>query len=122
MDAATLTFGIKDVVALVLGAATIVGFYFAMKNTNEKNQDLANSALKKADDFKKEMEDEHTKIRKELGEKEVSLYQKIAEVKLENKENHEKLSSQISIMATDISSISKGVSELTGYIKAKKES
>lgn len=139
MDAATLTFGIKDVVAIVVGVITIVSFIYALVKSSDKNQTLALQALSEIADHKKITEekflhaknakkanidmifDEINKAKDELDKKETSIYTKISEVKLDQKEAHDKLSTQINAMSTQLTLIGNGMSELTGYIKAKKE-
>jgi len=139
MDAATLTFGIKDVVAIVLGVITILGFLYALKNSNEKNKALAEQALLAVADLQKTSDekflhaknskkaniqfimDEIAQVKTDVEKKETSIYNKITEIRTEQKEGHDKLSAQITTMSTQLTLISNNMSELTGYIKAKKE-
>jgi hypothetical protein len=139
MDAATLTFGIKDVVAIIVGVISIASFIWALKNSNEKNHAIANQALNEVDALEKSMDekilheknskkaniqflmDEIAQVKAEVEKKETIIYNKITEIRTEQKEGHDKLSSQILLMTAQLNTIGNNVSELTGYTRAQKE-
>lgn len=139
MDAATLTFGIKDVVAIVIGVAGALAFIYALKNSAEKNKVLAEQALAAVTALQKSTDekflhaknskkanielimDEIEQVKSDVEKKETSIYTKISEIRTEQKEGHDKLSAQITTMSTQLTLIGNNMSELTGYIKAKKE-
>ena len=139
MDAATLTFGIKDVVAIVIGALSISGFIWALKISNRDNKALAQQALTAIEDLRvvtdekflhaknskkaniQFLMDEIADAKADVEKKESSIYSKITEIRTEQKEGHEKLSNQILVMSTQLSTIGNGVAELTGYMRAQKE-
>jgi len=139
MDAATLTFGIKDVVAIIVGVISMASFIWALKSSNEKNKALATQALVEVAELQKTTDekflhaknskkaniqflmDEIADAKAEVEKKESSIYSKITEIRTEQKEGHDKLSSQILVMSTQLNTIGNGVAELTGYMRAQKE-
>lgn len=139
MDAATLTFGIKDVVAIILGVISIASFIWALKNSNEKNKALATQALSEIAELQKTTDekflhaknskkatiqflmDEIADAKADVEKKETAIYSKITEIRTEQKEGHDKLSNQILVMSTQLNTIGNGVAELTGYMRAQKE-
>lgn len=139
MDAATLTFGIKDVIAIILAVISVASFIWALKSSNEKNKAMATRALQEIEELEKSTDekilheknskkantqflmDEIADIKKEVEKKETTIYNKITEIRTEQKEGHDKLSNQILIMTAQLNTIGNNVSELTGYMRAQKE-
>lgn len=150
MDVTHITFGIKDVVAIVSGVITVVSFVFAIKHNNEKTQTRLEGAEKKIDDtdkyhqrelldFRKEVDEkflhaknakkanimaiyeEINRNREDFKEKEGQIYSKIEDIRAEQKVSHDKMSTKLDALATQMSTMNSNLAELTGYIRAKKE-
>ena len=110
MDVNTITFGIKDVVAILIGAITLYGILSAHKRSTEKLESRMDANEKANSDLKSDLE-----------KKELLIYAKITEVRDEQRDAHDKLSSKIDAIGTEVTKISSNLSELAGYLKAKKE-
>jgi hypothetical protein len=57
----------------------------------------------------------------EFKEKEAQIYGKIEEIRKEQKDSHEKMSTKLDALSTQMNLVSTNLAELTGYIRAKKE-
>jgi len=143
MDVTSLTFGIKDVVAIVAAVISIVSFIFAMKHSNEKNKTRLLTAENKIQEhvaankealtiFKTEVEEKFMharnskkanvmRIYEDLTKVEESFQDEIKEIKSEQKTAHDKMSTKLDTLSTQMSTMNSSLAELTGYIRAKKE-
>lgn len=121
MEVTNLTFNIKDVITIVLGMASALGFYYALKrqvenlsndlNHLQKKQDGEyNSVIKAMNDHK-----EHTDKAEGL------IYKRIDEIRQEQKTAHDKIELKIDAMSTSLSAMNTSLAELTGYLKAQKD-
>lgn len=121
MEITNLTFNIKDVITIVVGIGSFLGFYYALKRSVEKvSNDLEDLESKQEQDHQSVMG--AMKERKEDSDKKEQLiYKRIDEIKEEQKAAHEKLEVKIDAMAGHLSAMNTNLSELTGYIKAKKD-
>lgn len=120
MDATMLTFGIKDVITIVIGVCTFLGFYYALKRSVEKvSNDL--------DDLEEKQERDHNIVMKAIKEhrddsdkRELKIYERIDHIRKEQKDAHEKLEVKIDAITDNLSKMNNQLSELTGYIKARR--
>lgn len=122
MEVTSLTFNIKDVLTIIVGVGSLLGFYYALKRSVEKvGNELEDLEAKQKNDHHSVMQ--AMKDHKEDSDKKESLiYKRIDEIKEEQKAAHEKLEVKIDAMSGHLSSMNTSLSELTGYIKAKKDS
>lgn len=131
MNANDITFGIKDVAAIVTAVISILGFLYALKRTAEKaNED--NLTLKKnIEDFKsstneKFLHSKNTKkatvqhIMETMDKKESLIYSKITEIKNDQEIAHNKLWTKLDTVEKMQHTISNELAQLNGYLKAKK--
>jgi hypothetical protein len=132
MDVTDITFGIKDVVAIIVSTGTLLGFWFALKHAVAKNKEdievfkvhVREELLHEKNAKKANTEIIFTamgKIERELKEKEDEIYDKIAEMREEHKEANGKLSGKIDAIALQMNNMSNNLSELTGYLKGRNE-
>lgn len=139
MNATDLTFGIKDVIGIVLGVISILGFLYALKKSADKAETKNTEQDKTIADLKKDMDEKflHAKNAKKANiqfimdtikenkdaveKKENQIYARIDEIRTEQKEAHGALSVKMDGMNQQLSVLNTNLSELTGYIKAKKE-
>lgn len=122
MEVTSLTFNIKDVVTIVVGIGSFLGFYYALKRSVEKvGNDLEDLESKQKNDHQSVMQamKDH---KDDSDKKEQLIYKRIDEIKEEQKIAHEKLEVKIDAMSGHLSTMNTNLSELTGYIKAKKDS
>jgi chromosome segregation ATPase len=120
MEATDLTFGLKDVITIVVGVCTLIGFYYALKRSVEKvSNDL--------DDLEEKQEKDHNTVmnaikehRDDSDKREAKIYERIDDIRKEQKDAHEKLEVKLDAMADNISKLNTNLSELTGYIKARR--
>lgn len=150
MGIAELTFGIKDVIAIVVFVSSAVGVYYAhkaaTKELNDKStfleKDLLTHKLMHKEDLEKlnkAVEEkflhaknakkshmnlifqEIDKHKEEVEKKETKIYEKISELREEQKESAAKLDGKMDTVINQMGSISTNLAELNGYLKAKKE-
>lgn len=137
MNAADLTFGIKDVVGIVLAVLAVVGFLYALKHTAEKANEQTSAVKKELDDYKKSVEEKflHAKNSKkaniqmimdtiksnkeEVQKKENQIYARMNEIREEQKLAHDKLSDKIDNLVTMQQTMNTSLAELTGFLKGK---
>lgn len=122
MEAVDLTFGVRDVMTIIIGAVSIAGFYYALKRSIEKlSGEFKNLETKQKEDHTNVMAamKEH---KDDLDKREIKIYDQIDHIRSEQKDAHVKLESKMDSISTEVNKISSNLSELTGYIKAKKES
>jgi hydroxylamine reductase (hybrid-cluster protein) len=139
MNANDLTFGIKDVVGIVLAVIALIGFIYALKRTAEKAEEKNTAQDTDIKNLRTEMEEKflHAKNAKkaniqyimdvikqnkeDVEKKETLIYTRMEEIRKEQKEAHGALSAKMDGMNQQLQTINTNLSELTGYIKAKKE-
>lgn len=138
MNAADLTFEIKDVVGIVLAVLAVVGFLYALKRTAEKANEQTSAVKKELDDYKKSVEEKflHAKNSKkaniqmimdiiktnkeEVEKKENQIYARMNEIREEEKLAHDKLSDKIDSVVTMQQTMNASLAELTGFLKGKR--
>lgn len=130
MNASELTFNIKDVVTIVIGLGSIIGFVYMIKSNTEKTELKINETNEELTEFKKIVNEKflHSKntkkatveyIMETVEKKENSIYSKITEIKNEQEVAHNKLWNKLDSVEKMQQSISNSLAELTGYLKAK---
>ena len=130
MNASELIFGIKDVVAIIIGLGSIVSFIYVIKSSSEKANIKISEVNDELDDFKKVVNEKflHSKNTKKatveyimdtVEKKENLIYTKISEIKSEQEVAHNKLWNKLDAVEKMQQNISNNLAELTGYLKAK---
>jgi DNA-binding helix-hairpin-helix protein with protein kinase domain len=139
MDAKEITFGAKDVAAIIVALTSILGFLYALKRNGDKATENAALIKKDLEDFKastneKFMHGENSKKanieyimdamqknKDEVDRKESQIYTRISELKQEQQDAHEKLWVKLDTVENMQRAMSTSLAELTGYLKAKRE-
>jgi hypothetical protein len=131
MNANEITFGIKDVAAIVTAVVSILGFLYALKRTADKaNEDNLN-LKKNMSDFENTTNEKflHSKNTKKatvqhimdtIDKKESLIYTKITEIKSDQEIAHNKLWTKLDTVEKMQHTISNELAQLNGYLKAKK--
>lgn len=130
MNASELIFGIKDVVAIIIGLGSIVSFVYVIKSSSEKANIKISEINDELDEFKKVVNEKflHSKNTKKatveyimdtVEKKENLIYSKITEIKSEQEVAHNKLWNKLDTVEKMQQNISNNLAELTGYLKAK---
>lgn len=131
MNANEITFGIKDVAAIVTAVVSILGFLYALKRTADKaNEDNLN-LKKNMTDFENTTNEKflHSKNTKKatvqhimdtIDKKEILIYNKITEIKADQEVAHNKLWTKLDTVEKMQHTISNELAQLNGYLKAKK--
>lgn len=131
MNANEITFGIKDVAAIVTAVVSILGFLYALKRTADKaNEDNLN-LKKNMSDFENTTNEKflHSKNTKKatvqhimdtIDKKENLIYTKITEIKSDQEIAHNKLWTKLDSVEKMQHTISNELAQLNGYLKAKK--
>lgn len=114
MEITSITFNIKDVITIVLGIASLIGVYYALKREVDK---LSTSM----EALEKKQKEDHDFVTSNIKEKEEGLLERIKEIKEDQKKAHEKLEQKIDIIQDSVSKMSTSLSELAGYLKGRKE-
>lgn len=139
MDATEITFGAKDVAAIIVAVISILGFLYALKRNADTATENAAVIKKDLEDFKASTNekfihgknskkaniqyimDAMQKNKDEVEKKESQIYTRISELKKEQQDAHEKLWLKLDTVETMQRDMSTSLAELTGYLKAKKE-
>lgn len=139
MDATEITFGAKDVAAIIVAVISILGFLYALKRNADKATENAAVIKKDLEDFKASTNekfihgknskkaniqyimDAMQKNKDEVEKKETQIYTRISEIRKEQQDAHEKLWLKLDTVETMQRDMSTSLAELTGYLKAKKE-
>jgi uncharacterized membrane protein YgaE (UPF0421/DUF939 family) len=120
MDVNQLVFETRDVVTIVIGVGSFLGFYYALKRAIEK---LSHNVESMEEKYKTEMNTLSQSVKDtkdDMNKKEEHIYQRINEIREEQKSANEKLEYKIDAISTHLTNMNTSLSELTGYIKAKK--
>jgi hypothetical protein len=120
MESATVLFETRDVVTIVAGVASLSGLYYTLKRAVDK---LSTNFTNMQEHHSRDMStlNESLKETKEdFGKKEQNIYARINEIREEQKSANEKLEYKIDAISTHLTNMNTSLSELTGYIKAKK--
>ncbi len=139
MDATEITFGAKDVAAIIVAVISILGFLYALKRNADKATENAATIKKDLEDFKASTNEKFVhgknskkaniqyimdamqKNKDDVEKKESQIYTRISELKKEQQDAHEKLWLKLDTVETMQRDMSTSLAELTGYLKAKKE-
>jgi predicted nucleic acid-binding Zn-ribbon protein len=65
--------------------------------------------------------EELNRNKEDFKEKEAQIYTKIEDIRKEQKDSHDKMSTKLDVLSTQMNLMSTNLAELTGYIRAKKE-
>lgn len=139
MNATEITFGIREVIEIIIGLTAIIAFIYAMKRADEKNTDKITVIDEDLKTLKKDIDEKflHSKNAKkaniqaimdtidknknEVEKKEEQIYTKITELRKEQQDAHEKLWIKLDGVEKMQFAMNTALSELTGYLKAKSE-
>ena len=139
MNASELTFGIKDVVAIIIGVIGIAGFLYALRRASDSAKDSASSLKSELDQFKKDVDEKFLhaknakkaniqmvmealdKTKEEVEKKEAQLYTRMEEIRKDQKDGQEKLWVKLDSVEKMQHSMSTALAELTGFLKASKK-
>jgi gas vesicle protein len=139
MDATEITFGAKDVAAIIVALTSILGFLYALKRNGDKATENAALIKKDLEDLKASTNEKfmHGKNSKkanieyimnamqknkdEVDKKESQIYTRISELKQEQQDAHEKLWVKLDSVENMQRAMSTSLAELSGYLRAKKE-
>lgn len=150
MNIQDLTFGIKDVIAITAAVGAVWAFIYALKSQHDKSTARMNSLELAQDEFQgdtiKDMNvlrretnekflhaknakkanimaiyEELNRNKEDFKEKEAQIYTKIEDIRKEQKDSHDKMSTKLDVLSTQMNLMSTNLAELTGYIRAKKE-
>lgn len=144
MDFSHITFGIKDVIAIIGFVASAVTVYYKMKAADKDNKseisnlkDDLKAEHKYIESLKKEVDEkllhaknakkaniqmiyqDFNKLEKSIQDKETQIYDRMKEIKEEQKEAHEKLSNKIDEVVKMQQTMNTSLAELTGFLKGK---
>jgi hypothetical protein len=122
MDATHLIFGIKDVIAIIMGVISIAGFLFALKRTSETTQSKLDSANLEYQAYKQETTTKLVELKADLEKKEIHFMTRIEQVRAEHRDDHEKLWVKIDSFEKTQQMMLTSLAELTGYLRAKNDS
>jgi hypothetical protein len=122
MDATHLVFGIKDVIAIILGVISILGFLFALKRSSETTHTKLDSANLEHQAYKQETTAKLIELKADLEKKEVQFMSRIEQVRAEHRDDHEKLWVKIDSFEKTQQMMLTSLAELTGYLRAKNDS
>jgi tRNA U34 5-carboxymethylaminomethyl modifying GTPase MnmE/TrmE len=120
MEVTNITFTVKDVVTIVVGISSFIGFYYALKRSVEKiSNDVEALETKQKNDTETIMASlkEH---KDDVARSEEYTHKRITEIKEEQKAASDKLEAKIDAVALHLATMSNAIGEITGYIKAKK--
>lgn len=121
MNAAEMTFNVKDVIGICVGLITILSFIYALKRATDKS-------VSDITDLNTEIESHKLTIlamiqdhKDEVVHKEQQIYTRMGEIKSEQKEAHDKLWNKLDTMANLQQTMSVSLAELTGFLKGKRD-
>lgn len=132
MDVTQLTFGLKDVVAIVIGVISILSFIYAIKKGSEKAEAASTDLKETLDNHIKTTEEKflHARNSKKaniqvimdtIKANEEKSERKMAEMKEEQKDAHQKLEGKIDGLVIMQQSMNTNLAELTGFLKGNKK-
>lgn len=139
MEATELTFGAKDVIGIIIGLISILGFLYGLKRNSDKATEDTAALRKDYEDFKAVTNERFVhgknskkanieqimgvidKNKDEVDKKESQIYTRISELRQEQQDAHEKLWVKLDSVENMQRLMSTSLAELTGYLKAKKE-
>lgn len=139
MNASELTFGIKDVVAIIVAVISIAGFLYALKKTSDSAKEACDNIKHDLELHKKDTEEKflHAKNAKkaniqmvmetikkteeDIEKKELMLYSRMEEMRKDHKDTQEKLWVKLDSVEKMQHSMSTALAELTGFLKATKK-
>jgi tRNA U34 5-carboxymethylaminomethyl modifying GTPase MnmE/TrmE len=120
MEVKDITFTLKDVITIIVGISSFIGFYYALKRSVEKvSNDVETLEVKQKKDTESIMASlkEH---KDDVAKSEEQTHKRISEIRDEHRAASDKLESKIDAVALHLATMSNAIGEITGYIKAKK--
>lgn len=111
---------VRDVVTIVIGVGSLSGLYYALKRSVDR---LYNNFTAMEASHNKDINiltDSLKDTKLDIDRREIALTTRINEIKEENKGAIQKLEDKLDIISSQVTSMNGHLSELTGYLKAKK--
>ena len=106
----TWMFTAKDVIWIITMVASGLSVYYAAK------QEINSLKL-----TLEKMQEEIDGLEEDVNKKETIIYDRMEQIKDEQKKAHEKLDLKMDNLTSHMTTLSNNIAELTGYIKAKEE-
>lgn len=111
---------IKDIVTLVAAIFSLAGLYYALKRSVDR---LYNKVITMEQNHERDVElikEGMKESKSDIDKREKQIYDRITEIKEEQKNATDKIEIKIDAISTNLTNMNTCLSELTGYIKAKK--
>ncbi len=111
---------IRDVVSIIVGVLSLAGLYYALKRSVDRLYNKVNTMEKNHDRDIELVKDGIKEAKLDLDKREKHIYERMTEIKEEQKSAIDKLDVKIDAISINLTAMNTCLSELTGYIKAKK--
>ena len=111
---------IRDVVTIIFAVLSLAGLYYALKRSVDR---LYNKVTTMEQNHERDIElvkEGMKETKADIDKREKQVYDRITEIKEEQKNAIDKIEIKIDAISTNLASMNTCLSELTGYIKAKK--
>jgi predicted Holliday junction resolvase-like endonuclease len=117
MNINSIIFELKDVIALTIAVASLLGFYFRLKRQLDKLYIHVDELEKKHNESNKSVMEALEENKKDFEKREINLHDRINEVRNDNINSYQKLESKIDIIFNHLSTITSNLAEITGFIR-----
>lgn len=111
---------IRDVVTIIVGVLSLAGLYYALKRSVDRLYNKVSTMEQNHDRDIELLKEGMRETKLDLDKREKHIYDRMTEIKEEQKNAIDKLEVKIDAISTNLSNMNTCLSELTGYIKAKK--
>jgi hypothetical protein len=111
---------IRDVVTIIFAVLSLAGLYYALKRSVDR---LYNKVTTMEQNHERDIElvkESMKETKADIDKREKQVYDRITEIKEEQKSAIDKIEIKIDAISTNLANMNTCLSELTGYIKAKK--
>jgi ABC-type siderophore export system fused ATPase/permease subunit len=111
---------IRDVVTIIFAVLSLAGLYYALKRSVDRLYNKVTTMEQNHDRDIELIKDGMKETKADIDKREKQVYDRITEIKEEQKNAIDKIEIKIDAISTNLASMNTCLSELTGYIKAKK--
>jgi hypothetical protein len=111
---------IRDVVTIIVGVLSLAGLYYALKRSVDRLYNKVSTMEQSHDRENDLLRDSIKETKSDLDKREKLIYDRMTEIKEEQKSAIDKLEIKIDAISNNLSNMNTCLSELSGYIKAKK--
>lgn len=121
MEPSAVFFETRDVITIVVGVASLSGLYYTLKRAVDR---LGTNFSNMQDNHSRDMANLNQSLKEtkeDFSKKEQSIYSRIGELREEQKTASERLDIKIDSISSSVNAMNAALSELTGYLKAKKD-